>query len=163
MRSATRTRSGPLPRTLFAALTLLAATVAPSGVMAQTKSQSTARAIAFFVPGGGHLYAGEQGRGLFLLAAAAGAATAGIMTSEVYTWDYTCRTSNCMDPNGGPKYSRLYLGIGVAGAIWLYSLYDASHAAERENRRAAQRVSLRPFARVERQGLRPGLAVSIAF
>lgn len=163
MRPSARSRPGTVRLALLSVLSVLAGTAAvPSPVTAQAKSPSTARAIAFFVPGGGHLYAGEPGRGFLLMAAAAGAATVGIATSN-YNWDYTCKNSNCMDPNGGPKYSRMYLGLGVAGAIWLYSLYDAAHAVERENRRMTQRVSLLPFARMGAGGVHPGLAVRVRF
>jgi len=156
-----------LPGTLALLGLLAGATLAPGRAEAQAprpKNPSTARAIAFFAPGGGHLYAGETAKGLFLLAASAGAATAGFLTSDVYGWDYTCQTSNCMDPNAGPNHTKLYIGLGVAGAVWLYSLIDAPNAARRANQRGPLGpVSMSPFTDLRSGSVRPGLAVRVAF
>jgi len=168
MDASTHRRASTLRSITLALAALVGASLSTTrGLEAQSvtpKSPSTARTIAFFVPGGGHIYAGEPIKGAFLLAASAGAAAAGVVASEVYSWDYTCERSDCMDPNGGPKYGRLYLGLGVAGALWLYSVFDAPRAARRANERGSfGPVSLSPTASLSPGGVRPGLALHIGF
>lgn len=136
---------------------------------AAVKSPSTARAIAFFVPGGGHIYAGEPIRGFVLMAASAGAAAWGISTSHTVNVDYTCQVRNCTDTSQNPDYTRLGVGLGIAGAVWLVSFVDAGNAAHRANareRRAAialGRVSVEPVAMRSGAGVRTGLQLRLGF
>lgn len=131
--------------TLSATLLLLAAAPASGQSMEDArggKSGSTAMAIAFFVPGGGHLYAGEPIRGTTMLVASTGIAAAALVMSNTINVDYTCEVRNCLDESQNPDYAMLGVGLGVAGAIWLYSLLDAPRAAGRANHRAVARTGL---------------------
>jgi hypothetical protein len=136
---------------------------------AALKSPSTARAIAFFIPGGGHVYAGEPIRGFALMAAFAGAATWGISTSHTVNVDYTCQVRNCTDKSQNPDYTRLGVGLGIAGAAWLVSFVDAGNAANRANDRdkrvaiALGRVSLEPVAIRRGSTVRTGLQLRFGF
>lgn len=143
------------------------------------KNPATATAIAFFIPGGGHLYAGEPVRGFALLAATTGIAAWAVTSSHTYHVDYTCKVRNCLDTSQNPDYQRLGVGLGVAGAFWLYSLIDASHAVNRENARASARarartpsssgvslvgpVSVAPMVLSTRGGIAPGLRFSLSY
>ncbi|MGH7616900.1 MAG: hypothetical protein ACREPM_06700 [Gemmatimonadaceae bacterium] len=143
------------------------------------KNPATATAIAFFIPGGGHMYAGEPVRGIALLAATTGIAAWAVTSSHTYHVDYTCKIRDCLDKSQDPNYQTLGVGLGVAGAVWLYSLIDASHAANRENARATAqtaartpsssaislvgRVSVAPTVLSARGGIAPGLRFSLSY
>lgn len=162
---------------LSATLLLIAAAPASGQVTdaPAAKSGATAMAIAFFVPGGGHLYAGEPIRGVTMLAASTGAAAAALVLSNTINVDWTCDVRDCLDESQNANYAMLGAGLGVAGAVWLYSFLDAPRAAGRANRRALARtglldaigvpqwVSVEPVALRTGETLAPGLGLRLAF
>lgn len=159
--------------------TLLLAAAPASGQAAQDspggKSGSTAMAIAFFVPGGGHLYAGEPIRGATMLVGSTGIAAAALIMSNTINVDWTCEVRDCLDESQNPNYAMLGVGLGVAGAIWLYSFLDAPRAAGRANARAAARtgflepigmpewVAVEPVAVRAGGTVAPGLGIRLTF
>lgn len=117
------------------------------------KSPATGRVASLFLPGGGHFYAGESGRGTAFLALAVAAPTIGYLASDrsadpdctpdpEATWICTDRT------NFGP----LLVGVAVGAAAWVASLLDAGGAAHRANERTAT-VHLEPTADARSAGL----------
>jgi hypothetical protein len=131
-------------RTMRAVLTLL--TLAAPSVAAQDsarvatpgdKSPTTARVVAI-VPGAGHMYAGETGRGLaymggMLAVLALGTvAMAGECYGDLLGGQQTCQSSNTGD-----------VAVAAVFALWGWSIYDAGRAAHRTNaKRRPLRVSL---------------------
>ena len=127
----------------------------------ETKSPGRATLYSFFVPGGGHLYAGERGRGALLLVGSAAAVVGGAALSNFERdYDYTCASGTCIDPNAyHPDYTPFFVGAGVAGALWLYSLLDAPRAARRANRQSA--VAVAPGATTTTGRIVPGLTLRV--
>lgn len=128
---------------------LLVPSLAPSTAAAQRrKDPGVASLWAVFVPGAGHLYAGERGKGIAMLAASATAF--GVAVAQ---WDRTTEhVATYPYPPGSPvpTYSDTtrvrdrtpaYVAAGVGAAVWLYSLVDAGNAVERANRRVALLVA----------------------
>lgn len=168
-----------MPACTLAATVLLLAAAPASGQIREGapggKSGSTAMAIAFFVPGGGHFYAGEPIRGATMLVAATGIATAALVMSNTLNPDWTCEVRDCLDVSQNPNYAMLGVGLGVAGAVWLYSFLDAPRAAGRANRRAVARVglldvigapdwvALEPIALGTGRTTAPGLGIRLTF
>lgn len=131
------------------------------------KNPTKATLLSVVVPGGGQLYAGERGKGLFLLLGSSAALVGGAVLS---TWesdyDYTCSSGNCIDPDAyDPNYTPMIVGAGLAGALWLYGLVDASKAARRANRKRGRLASVAVAAvPVVRGGtLQPGLSMRVTF
>lgn len=75
----------------------------------------TSQVLGILIPGGGHIYSGKTVTGLALLGISAGAPVVGWTLSE---WD---------------NMTPYYVGLGVAGAAWLYSIIDSPKAARRAN------------------------------
>lgn len=125
----------------------------------EVKDPGRATLYGFFVPGGGQWYAGERGRGAFLLVGSAAAVVGGAALSNFeLNYDYTCGSGNCIDPNAyDPNYTPLLVGAGIAGALWLYGLLDAPKAARRANRRQA--VAVVPGTTTHTGRIAPGLTV----
>ena len=124
-------------RLAFAALVALA--LAATDLTAQdtarspagSKSPTAARVIGI-VPGAGHVYAGEVGRGLQHFGVTVGTL---MLASLMLAADCT-GSENCDDIR--PAVAML-AGLGY----WGWSIYDAGHAAERANaRRRWSRMSL---------------------
>ena len=99
------------------------------------KDPKTAVAWSYLLPGAGHMYAGEGGKGFMLMAASVGGLTAGtIMTlnsgdedADVgYDYDFSKGETN-MTPS--------YIGLAVYAVGWVYSIVDSGKAAERTNRK----------------------------
>ncbi|MEM1056180.1 MAG: hypothetical protein AAGI52_11685 [Bacteroidota bacterium] len=116
---------------------LLAFLLTPLAVSAQDKSPGTARTISIFAPGGGHLYAGEPVKGVVLLAGTIGglavaANAAPKLNDDFQSRDYYTRHGTALG-----------VGLGIAGAAWLYGVLDSPHAARRANERRVE-VSAMP-------------------
>jgi len=77
----------------------------------------TSQILGILIAGGGHIYSGETFTGLALLGISVGAPIAGWTLSE---WD---------------NMTPYYIGLGVTGVTWLYSIVDSSKAARRANTR----------------------------
>lgn len=146
-----------LPRALLvAALVVASATGVPTTAGAQSPSDSLAQssivrrhkrypavaATLGIIPGAGHLYAGEYGRGLAIMGGIAGVAlaTAFIAVGDCIGEDAS--VESCEDDNVLTAGSVLMLGI------WGWSIADAWMAANRANRRAAAASKLAQLARV---------------
>jgi hypothetical protein len=120
------------------------------------KSPVTGTLLSAFLPGAGHVYAGEPGAGATFLLLSASAPAVGYLLSD-RTADPTCvpspadERSACSDTtNFGP----LFVGIGIAATAWVAGLIDAGRAVRRSNERAyASNVQLSPVADASRAGL----------
>ena len=111
---------------------LVAAQVAP----VRYRNPSTAVAYAFLIPGGGHLYAGETGKGLTLATIGLGSLVGGYLLatrcqSSTEALDYgTSSSSDC-----GPRTGPLLAGGAVYMVAWVIGMTDAGPAAKRANTR----------------------------
>ena len=103
----------------------------------------TAQTLGSFLPGAGHMYAGERLRGLGLMVVSLAGIAEGIAS-----WNDVCQISIgepdvCQnEPTAGSRLlSITQIAVGVG--CWVISAVDAPRAAERENARLrAARVSL---------------------
>ncbi|MEJ7811330.1 MAG: hypothetical protein WKG32_13040 [Gemmatimonadaceae bacterium] len=110
---------------------------APAGSGAQTSAPGQARPPAGFkdagtgtlisvlIAGGGHLYAGESGKGVTLLlgyVVGSGVALAGASSACGY---YSCEDHS----------SQIAVGLSIAVASWIYGIADSGGAARRANAR----------------------------
>lgn len=119
----------------------------------QPKDPSLATVLGFIMPGAGHLYVGETGKGAMLLGAATlgpivGATMAANKTQEDCLSDYSCDDT-------AHHMVWLYAGIGAAAISWIISVTDAGPAARRYNQQHAVRAGLSV------QAGRPALAVRV--
>lgn len=138
----------PLPRAVLAGSLLFVTTAAAQQVPVSTatqaettvsapKSSSTARVIGI-IPGAGHMYAGEVGRGFLYLGGTLGlvvvAALVGVtdcLNDAVFFDQSTCGRST------GETVSLI-----AAGGLWVWSIVDAGRAARRTNAKHAASASL---------------------
>jgi len=109
---------------------------------ADRKDPALAAVYGAVVLGGGHFYAGEPVRAVGLWVAGPG-----IFALGRYLW---------LD-SGQENSFPLYAGAGMLLASWLYSVFDAPHAARRANRK--QNVSLKVAP--SRTGVRVGIRVQL--
>lgn len=111
---------------LFGATTVAAQPVAVRG-QPHEKSPTVARVIGI-VPGAGHMYAGETGRGLLYMGGTAGLFVVGA----------AAMLGECMASVGPQEDCGNTTGNVVTAAIlglWGWSIYDAGRAAHRTNAR----------------------------
>ena len=150
-------------RVRTAAITMLLSPVAAASAGAQDSTRAaalpdslaswyrdprTAQTLGSFIPGAGHIYAGEKLRGLGLGAAALGGIAVGIILLSqrdcplLYFSGESCasRVSSTDRINAITQ-----LAVGVAA--WVFGAIDAPRAAQRENERVRRRVSVAPFLR----------------
>lgn len=123
--------------------------------MMRYKDPGTATLITVFMPGGGHIYAGETATGLGVLFVSAASIGAGYAYS-------TCLGRASRQCSTAP----LYIGLGVHLANWIYSLIDAPRAAERHNRRLRSGTSpldVRPVAARQGGQFAGGIQLSLQF
>ena len=108
----------------------LALLLAPLATSAQDKNPSTATTLSLVLPGGGQFYSGEPVKGAVI--------AAGVMGGLAYA--STAIPKLAEDGADRGYYTKhgttLGIGLGVAGAFWLYGVVDAPNAARRANRRA---------------------------
>ena len=125
------------------------------------KDPGTATLISVLITGGGQFYAGESGKGLFLMGGSLAAVLLGASASDAGTIEcdwYDCYTT---DENLTP----FYLGVATAVGLWIYSVADAGSAARRSNERnglASARFAIKPTIK-DPFGTRPGATLSIRF
>jgi len=120
----------------------------PDSLASWYRDPHTAQTLGSFLPGAGHLYAGEKLRGLGFAGAAVIGIAAGItlLTSrECYylALDSNYCRSNVSTSNRINGVTELATGV----APWVFGAIDAPHAAQRVNERARHRVAIAPFAR----------------
>jgi hypothetical protein len=123
-------------RVLLPALAILVFGVTPLTAQSQAKSPTAARIIGI-IPGAGHMYAGETGRGFAYLGGIVGVALVGGLvlavdcTADIYSGSDQCGTSAGED----------VLAVAIVG-LWGWSIYDAGRAAHRTNAKQGLRASL---------------------
>jgi len=129
------------------------------------RDPQTARTLGSFIPGAGHLYAGEKLRGLGL----GGAALLGIGSGILYLTLGDCPIVEFSNDGCGSSVSTVnkisgVTEIAVGVAAWVFSAIDAPRAAMRANEKARRRVAITPFIRddaVRRATL--GVAVTVGW
>ena len=129
-------------------VTTAAAQVSPLSTATQAdttvfalKSSTSARLIGI-VPGAGHMYAGEVGRGFLYLGGTLGILVAGALVAA----------TDCAEDTFGNLFSSEQPDCGLspvatasfiaAGGLWVWSIFDAGRAARRTNAKRAASVAL---------------------
>jgi hypothetical protein len=121
---------------------------APDSLASWYRDPHTAQILGSFIPGAGHIYAGEKLRGVGLGAAALTGIASGIIflnknncslvTFGVETCDAQVHSANQIS-------GITQIAVGVAA--WVFAAIDAPRAAQRANERARRRVAITPFVR----------------
>jgi hypothetical protein len=112
------------------------------GLYTSGKSVGTAAALGTVVPGGGELYTGNTVKGAVILGGAAAALAAGfLITSEDTLPAQPALQENCVNAScvlqvqsvSQVETTRSFLVAGavVAGALWVYGLWDGIRTAKR--------------------------------
>lgn len=121
---------------------------APDSLASWYRDPHAAQTLGSFLPGAGHIYAGEKLRGLGL----GGAALLGIGSGILYLTLGDCPIVEF--PNDGCSSSVSTANkisgvteIAVGIAAWVFSAIDAPRAAVRANEKARRRVAITPFLR----------------
>ena len=118
----------------------------------QYKDPGTATLVSVLMPGAGHLYASETGKGLGVMAVSVGSIGAGYYFSS------------CPGAQDSCGQTPLYIGIGVHFANWIWSIIDAGDAARRHNRHLLSgNVRVRPIASVHSISPVGGLQLTMRF
>lgn len=100
--------------------------VATDVSLSEGKNPELAGAISVFLPGMGHVYAGETTKGAVLTGLFV-AGVGGIVASDIGQTHDSIRA-------GG------WLSVGFVAAVYLYALIDAPFAAERTNEQSRSRL-----------------------
>ena len=101
------------------------------------KDPTTARLIGI-IPGAGHMYAGEVGRGFLYLGGTLGLFVAAGLASVSHCIEYSLFG---VDPPDCDRSPEEVLALIAAGGLWVWSIFDAGRAARRTNAKRAARVS----------------------
>jgi hypothetical protein len=99
------------------------------------KSPTTARVIGI-IPGAGHMYAGEVGRGFLYLGGTLGL----VATAAAFAID-DCVVELFSESDCGRSTGET-VSLIAAGGLWVWSIIDAGRAARRTNAKRAARTSL---------------------
>lgn len=100
------------------------------------KSPTTARVIGI-VPGAGHMYAGEPGRGLVYMGGTLGILVIGGLATAADCLNDAAFQNQCNSDRTADLFTVAALGL------WGWSIYDAGRAADRTNaHRRLQQTSL---------------------
>ena len=134
----------------------------PAAPIAGAKSPTAARVIGI-IPGAGHMYAGETGRGFAYMGGVVGAFAlmSLALVAECYD-DLLGAEDNCGNSTTEDVATAVVLGV------WGWTIYDAGRAAHRTNEKRRFRMSLLAAparvavgsARRESRGLKLGLSLS---
>lgn len=119
------------------------------------KDPTTARIIGI-IPGAGHMYAGEVGRGFAYMGGVVGLAVVGGAVLLADCFNFT------NDPCETPALP--YIVVGATAGLWGWSIYDAGRAAERTNAKRAAQVAtyVAPSLMPTREGRQvPGVAFGV--
>ena len=110
-------------------------TAQPDTTVVDLKSPTTARLIGI-IPGAGHMYAGEVGRGFLYLGGTLGILVAGSLLV----------TSECVDElfstTDGCGNTTAAVTLIATGGLWVWSIVDAGRAARRTNAKRTASASL---------------------
>jgi len=87
------------------------------------KNGTVATLLAVVIPGSGHLYAGETGKGLALFAGTVAAAGIG----------YSYSRSKCPSSTDNCDVTPMVAADAVALGLWVYGVFDAHNATRRTN------------------------------
>ena len=134
----------------------------PDTAVAELKSPTTARVIGL-IPGAGHMYAGEVGRGFLYLGGTVGILLAGALIGANDCLDEINFFNDQADCGASPGATVSYI---AAGGLWVWSIIDAGRAARRTNAKRAATVSLIleptriPVELVDRSAVRLGLRLT---
>lgn len=133
---------------LFAIIVMLCLLVNQASAQSAAKSKEykdpkTATTWGYLLPGAGHIYAGESGKGWMLMTGSVGALGVGL--GMTLTSGEDADIPDEFDPFGNPQnygsaddiqdWTPAYVGLGVFSLGWLYSVVDAGKAAQRTNRK----------------------------
>lgn len=94
------------------------------------KDPAEATTYSLFLPGAGHIYAGESAKGIALLMAGLGGAAL-YLDAKHNAANTVCDASHCRTEHITPDYG--YVAMGLAIASWVYGIADAGRAARRYN------------------------------
>ena len=137
----------------------------PDSLASWYRDPHTAQTLGSFIPGAGHIYAGEKLRGVGLGAAA----LIGIASGITFVNKNNCRlvTFDVESCDGSVSSLNQINGItqiAVGVAAWVFGAIDAPRAARRANERARHRVAVAPLLHqsVVRQASL-GLAVTVGW
>lgn len=112
-----------------------------------------ARVLGSFIPGAGHIYAGEYLRGYLTWVVTIGGIGMGPVIFQMNRCTFALFNPSCKP---GPQWPyQLEGSILVVGGIWTWiaSARDASHAAERANlRHSSRKPTLTPVVEPSRTG-----------
>jgi hypothetical protein len=127
--------------TLILCLQLGAATAGAQDNTAASKSPRTAATVGAFIPGGGHMYAGEFWRGAALFGVSAGS----IITAVAVLNNDHCGPSEgffTCDPGEVRRDSQAVaaLNFALGGVAWVISALDAPRAVRRQQEKERLRV-----------------------
>lgn len=120
----------------------------PDSLASWYRDPHTAQTLGSFIPGAGHIYAGEKLRGLGLGAAALG----GIASGITFANKNNCRlvtfgVERCDASVSSANQISGITQIAVGVAAWVFGAIDAPRAAQRANEQARRRVSIVPSLR----------------
>ncbi len=90
----------------------------------RTKDPTAASLMSVFVPGSGHVYAGETWTGIGVFGLTVGGPLVGVATTDFDGVIFSDENVN---------WTPLYLGMSVGFAAWLYGILDADNAARQYN------------------------------
>jgi hypothetical protein len=122
-----------LVTTVSAQSSSVSTTTWPDTTAAGLKNPGIARLIGI-VPGAGHMYAGEVGRGFLYLGG-----TLGILTVGSALWMNECFMTDQPGPCGETTGA---VTLIATGGLWLWSIVDAGRAARRTNAKRIGSTSL---------------------
>jgi hypothetical protein len=103
----------------------------------ELKSPTTARLLGI-IPGAGHMYAGEVGRGFLYLGGTLGILLVGglVGATDCFTDELFSNQPDC------GRTTAETVSLIAAGGLWVWSIVDAGRAARRTNAKRAATVSL---------------------
>ena len=118
----------------------------PDSLAPWYRDPRAAQTLGSFIPGAGHIYAGETLRGLGLGAVA----LVGIASGISFLGRHDCHALSFGVESCNPAVSsnNTFNGItqiGAGVAAWVLGAIDAPRAAQRTNEQARRRVSVAPF------------------
>ena len=148
--------AGSLPVAAQGAPAIVAAGVVTN---ARPKSEATAQRWSLFIPGSGHLYAGEHGRGIALFSTAALGVGLFALSLE---HDEGCDGDVCSVRTSNP--AGIAAGAAIALAAWAYGVVDSRRAARRHNARhgvgSLGPARLAPYVASSSSGAWVGISIS---
>lgn len=120
----------------------------PDSLASSYRDPHTAQTLGIFIPGAGHIYAGEKLRGFGL----GGAALIGIVSGIVFLDARECHlvsfdVESCNSDVSTVNRINGITNLAVGVAAWVFSAIDAPRAAARANEKARRRVAITPFLR----------------